>query len=322
MATALLYIVSNTSALAIPVFAVAVSFILIYAVVRCGYYLGGAVSILSFVSACFFSFNIACVVAAAVLPVVYAAGYVIRGKKRLRDSILISSGAVLAGGVLAIGVLQLITGLGVVDFSVESVGSALKLLGDDDIKMFYQTVRYADILTGTMTQEAVAATPAAEAVVIMMDMVREALDLMIVSIMLIYSLIAGFLCYTVPRNAAKKHGIQVAAIPAFKDYALPKRFWLAYLISYVFAVIGVSYGWQSFDALEITIDYVFAFVFIVQGLSFLDFLYHTRKMGTGTRTVLHILAALILSSIIVWVGLFENIVGMRKRMDAKGGIAG
>ena len=107
------------------------------------------------------------------------------------------------------------------------------------------------------------------------------------------------------------------SIPAFSEYELPNRFWLAYIISNLFAAIGASSGWQSFDVLEVTIYYAYAVILVAQGLSFLDFLYKTRNMRPGVRVILHVFATLILSSILVWIGLFENVLGMRKRISER-----
>jgi hypothetical protein len=40
-------------------------------------------------------------------------------------------------------------------------------------------------------------------------------------------------------------------------------------------------------------------------------------MRAGSRTVLHVIVTLILSMVLVWVGIFENIAGLRKRMDER-----
>lgn len=304
----------------IPIVAVAVPFVLVYTVVKYGYLWGGAASVLGFIVGCLVSVPTSCILAAAFLPVAFITAYAIRGKKRFRDSIMASAAAALAGIALAIGALQLFTGMSFIDFAVAYIGDTLKLFDDAYIQSLYQTVRYADILSGAITQAAVTATPAAEAITTMQDIFRQWLNLVFVGDIIIYALVGGYLYYVIPRAIAKKRKMQVAAIPAFSDYTLPKRFWLAYIVSYLFAAIGASYGWPSFDILELTIYNVYAVIFIVQGLCLLDFLYKTRKVGPGVRIVLHVLATMILSGLLVWVGLFENIVGMRKRM--KGGIIG
>lgn len=300
-----------------PFIVVAIPFVLVFVTVKCGYYIGGAVSALSFVTLLFVSFEAACLFAAAFLPIVFAAAFVIRQKKRFRYSVLISCASALAGVAATIGMLQLFTGLSVVDYAVENIGSTLAMLDDIYVKSFYETIRAVDLVSGAITQAAIDTTSPAKAIIIIQDTIRESLNLNLVNMIMIYSLIAGFLYYIIPRAIIKKRKAQVIEIPPFSRWALPKRFWLAYIISYLFAIIGASYAWPSFEILEITIYNVYAFIFMAQGLSFLDYLYKTRKMSTGIRIILHITAAIVLGGILVWVGLFENAADMRKRMDAR-----
>ncbi|MGI5848968.1 MAG: DUF2232 domain-containing protein [Christensenellales bacterium] len=313
-ATALMYL-----GLDMPVIIIAVPFVLVYAIVRCGFLFGGAASILSFTTICLLNFNVTCIWAAAFLPVCFAAAYAIRSKKRFRDSVIVSSAAALVGIALAIGMLSLFTGKSVVDFIVDYIGENIKALGDKDIKTLYQMARYSDILSGAVTQEVVTATPPATAIAEIQDKLRETLNFLFVAGIAVYSMITGLLYYVIPRAIAKKQKIDVIMIPSLSEYVLPKRFWLAYILSYFAAAIGASYGWQSFDVLELTLYYVYAFVFVVQGLSLLDFFYKKRNMGIGARVLLHIVVTLILSSILIWVGLLENAVGIRKRISQREG---
>ena len=304
-------------ALSMPFLAIVIPFMLVYAVVRCGFYLGGAVSVVSFATFLIVNVTVSFIFAGAFLPVVFAVAYMIIKKKRFRDSAIVSSAAALVGALLAIGMLQLFTGMSVIDFFVGHVGNTLSAMDDTDVKVFYQTVRYADIITGAVRQDVVEATSAVQAIVIILDMLRETLNQILITVIVVYSLLAGFLYYIIPRAAAKSQKIDVISIPAFSEYELPNKFWLAYIISNLFATIGASYGWQSFDVLEVTIYYAYAVILVAQGLSFLDFLYKTRRMRPGVRVILHIFATLILSGILVWIGLFENVLGMRKRISER-----
>jgi uncharacterized protein YybS (DUF2232 family) len=115
----------------------------------------------------------------------------------------------------------------------------------------------------------------------------------------------------------------VIAIPPFANFSLPRRFWLAFVLSYLFAVVGESLGWPGFEILEVTVLSIYGLVLSVQGLAFLDFLYQRNKMGKGVRVVLHALGLIIssmLGNLLMWLGLFENIANLRVRMDTKGGV--
>jgi hypothetical protein len=300
-----------------PLVYIALPFVLAYSVARGGYYIGGAAAILSFLFAYLLSVFAAAVLAAAFLPVAFAAGYAIRSKKRLLHSVIITSAAAVAGAALAIYLASLLSGLIFIDYTANYLTEIFKSQDDNVTLAFYQAVRYPDILSGAITLQAVEATPAAKAVTIMQYMIKETLNAYLISLLGIYSLLGGYLYYIIPRAIAKNNRMEVAAIPAFSDYVLPKLFWLAFVLSYLAASIGAGIGWKSFDIVESTVFNLYVFVFSIQALCFMDFLYKKRNTGSGARVALHIFVMLIFGSFLALVGLIENIFSLRNRMDER-----
>jgi hypothetical protein len=302
--------------IAVPLFLIAVPFVLVYAVVRGGFLTGGGAIALAFLTAAYFEPFAAAILAGAFLPVAFGTGYMIRSKRRFRDSVVVSSGLLLLGIVLAIALVSLLARETIADYIVNYFGNAVKGMGDAEIISLYQIVRASDLLTGAITQAALLSTPPAQAIVTMQGMLRDTLSVWFVTIIGLYSLLMGLLCYVIPRAAVKRK-TEVAPVPAFSDYELPRRLWLAFLLSYVSAMAGASFGWRSFDIVQITIYNLYAFVFSIQALSFLDYMYRKRNMGTGVRTVLHVLSAVILSMVLMWIGIIENIMSLRSRMEER-----
>lgn len=311
MTSALLYL-----GLYFPLILIAAPFMLVYCAARYGVKLGGTAAILSFAAAAYFDLYMAIIIAAAFLPAAFAAGYMIRAKKRFFNSVAASCAAVLAGAVLVISAVMLLTGKPFIESVVDYAGNSMSSLGDEGVLSLYQTVRYTDVLTGAVTQEAVLAVSASEAVKIMQGMLSDTINYWLITMIGLYSLLGGLLFYTIPRAAAKKR-IDVAPVPAFSDYALPKGFWVAFALSYLFAALGASFGWKPFDMIEVTVFNLYVFVFTVQALSFLDYMYKKRNMGAGSRTMLHLLSVLVLSFILFLLGIIENVFSIRKRMEEK-----
>ncbi len=311
MTSALLY-----AGLYMPILLIAAPFLLVYCVARYGPWLGGAAAILSFAAIGYFDLHTAYIVAAAFLPAALTAGYMIRAKKRFFTSVAASVAAALAGVALVIAAVTLLTGKPFIESIVNYMGDRIASLGSEGVSSLYQAIRYTDVLTGAVTREAVLATSAPEAVRIMQEMISDTLNMWLITMIGIYSMLAGLLFYTIPRAIAKKR-IEVAPNPAFSDYALPKGFWIAFVLSYIFAAVGAGLGWKPFDMIEATVFNLYVFVFTVQALSFLDYIYKKRNMGTGARTVLHVLLVLILSFILFLLGIIENIFSIRKRMEEK-----
>jgi uncharacterized protein YybS (DUF2232 family) len=237
---------------------------------------------------------------------------------------MISVAAALCGALLAVGVLWLLTGQMPVDAYISRFGAGLSAMDDASIHIWYQLARAEDLMSGAVTQAALDSTPSAAAAAYIVNILKEWLNLRLVSIIGVYALLMGLLGYLIPRAALKKQKTEVAPAPAFSDYALPNRFWLAFVLSWLAAFAGFSLGWKGFDILRTTVFTLYAVVLMIQGLSFLDYLFKRRKMKKGVRVVLHILVVLIspsLGNLLMWVGLFENIAQMRKRLESKGGAA-
>lgn len=280
---------------------------------------GFASAVLSFAGIALLRPVYAALLAAMFLPLCAAAGFVIRKRVRMRDSVLIVGGAAIAGAAGAIGILWLITGLGPIDYTVTGMGQTLHALDDATVSLLYQSLRFGDLLTGATTQAALLATPVDQAISAIQQIYKDFLNVNLVSFIALYALLAGLLCFVIPRAYAKKRGLGVVTVPSFGGLTLPPRFWLAFVLSYLFAMIGESYGWASFDILKVTLLNAYGFVFIIQGLSFLDYLYKKRGLGKGVRVLLHVVVTLLVGYILMFVGLFENITNLRKRMDMEGG---
>ena len=232
---------------------------------------------------------------------------------------MLASTAALLGLILVFGLLWLINGMSPVDYIVSSMNGLFNQLSDSEVNLVYQSARVVDIQTGAITQQAVLDTPRAAAIATMLDMLYEIVNASLVSIVLVYSLLIGLLCYLIAREGAKKAGITPLSIPVFSDWALPRRFWLAFLVSYVAAMAGESLGLVPSGMLVPTILSVYSFLFIVQALSFADFLYKARGMRKAMRIGIHIVTVLIFGSFLMWVGIFENIIHYRRRSQEKGG---
>lgn len=296
---------------------IALPFVFIYSVAKGGCFAGGAAVILSLAVAYFLSVFSAAVLASAFLPLAFAGGYAIRSKKRMLHSVIITSSAAVTGIALSIYVISLFSGLSFIDYFTGYFANIMRSQDDSVTQMFYMAFRSVDIMSGAITLEAVKATPTAQAITIMRDMLKDELGVSLVSLIGIYSLIGGYLSYIIPRAIAKNNKMEVAVIPAFSNYELPKMFWLAFALSYLAAAGGVALGLKSFGIVESAVYSIFIFVFIVQALSFLDFLYKRRSMGRGVRVLTHILAVFIFGSLLALVGLVENIFSFRKQMDER-----
>ena len=304
--------------LLLPAFVLAVPILLTYIFVFSGYAYGAVVVVVCFGAAILLGFTSALYLAAAFVPLSLAASFVIVKAKRLRTSFVICSAAALVGAVATIGILTLITKMPTVDYVVAYYGEQLSLFDDAQITTLYELSRFTDLINGAVTQQAIEQTASADAILKMQDFLREALNISIVYIILMYSMALGFFTYTLPRALAKKAGMSVTGIAKFKDYALPRRFWIVALVFVGASLIGASFDLSGFDILQETLYNVFIFVFMIQGLCLLLYWIDERKMSNGKKTILIIVAVVFLQAIALPIaGLLENIMGIRARMKAR-----
>ena len=317
VSAALLGIMPYFSVVMLPAVLIVVPMLQIYAILHSGYMTGSVAAVASFAALCFIDYRFYGLVALMLLPFVFAAAYALKSKKRLLHSVMISASAALGGAVLAIGILQVISGMGIVDFAVDRLVQTLATFSDAKISYLYQMVRVTDLMSGAVTMEALQATPTGTAIVFMQELVRDALNLSLVLTVLIYAMLMGFGVYLIARAYAKKRGVEVKDIPRFADFALPRRFWLAAIVSTLAAMLGESQGWTAFDLVFVTVFYAYAFVFMVQALCLLDFIFVSRNMSKGVRVVLHILALLLLGNLLMWAGLIENAFGVRRMLEER-----
>lgn len=298
----------------LPVFIAVIPLILAFVFIYCGYYLGAAVCIVGSSAAATLGFSAVIYVAAAFLPLVLVESFVVKTQKRLRTSVLVSAAAAILGVVLVFIILMKSTGTTVVDYLTKCCGDYLDKLTDGDILTIYNFARYPDLLTGAVTQQALDATSASDAVIRLQDMLKDRLNIEIVYYVIVYSLTAGYLVYIIPRAAAQKLGSDIPKMTRLKEYELPRKLWLAALAFAAAALIGDNLGIRGFDVLMFTVVKVFTFVFMVQGFCVLLYFFDERKMSKGLRVVLIISTLLFLRSIALpLVGLFENIFRLRQR---------
>jgi uncharacterized membrane protein len=301
-----------------PAAMIALPLVLAYMMARFGFS-GAGLGIVALAAAVFFRPNAAIAFVLAAAPVSAAAAWSARKRRRFRDSVISASTAALIGLSLVFGLIWLLRGITPVEFIVNGANGFFGLFSDTEVNLAYQSARMLDIQTGAITQQAVLATPRAEAISTMLTMLRETVNASLVSTALSYSLLCGLLCYLIARSGAKKTGVVPLAIPVFSDYALPKGFWAAFLVSYVAALGAESLKWIPSGMLAPTILSVYSFLFIVQALSFADFLYKDRGIRPGIRVGVHIVTVLVFGNYLMWVGIFENIVQFRRRSQEKGG---
>jgi uncharacterized protein YybS (DUF2232 family) len=306
------------AAILVPASVFAVPLVLTYVLVYSGFNYGISVGAVAFGACLLLDFSTLAYIATAFVPVAIVAAFMITKAKRLRTSFVGVSFAALVGIVGVIGIIMYTSKMNIVDYLVSYYGNQLKIFSDSQVAFLYNILRYTDLISGAVTQQAIDATAAADAIVKMQDILRDTLNVTLVNIIIIYSMGLGYLTYIISRAVVKKAGQSVVSIAKFKDYALPKRFWLLALVTAIVLILAESLDWSGYEVLQATLYSIFVFVFMVQGLCLLVYWLDFREMGKGARVILIIASVLFLqASLLPLAGLLENAIGIRGHIAAR-----
>ena len=136
---------------------------------------------------------------------------------------------------------------------------------------------------------------------------------------ILYSGVGGFL---IPRYLVKRTGGEVGKIPPFSHFLLPKTSGIYLIITFVLAMLPKL---LSLSQLEVAGNVLLQFVYIIfsiQGLALIDYLLRPRIRSTPGRVTLLVVIWIVVPvltpglMLLMWVGLMEQLVRLREKMDA------
>ena len=130
-------------------------------------------------------------------------------------------------------------------------------------------------------------------------------------------LFGGFCSYLIVRAIAKKTGAQVARIPEFSRFYLPRHFGKLTFAGYAIALIGNMNGWHNFDIVYIVIAAILGCVYYVQGMCLVDFGLKRKLKYPALRVLIYVVVSLFIWQAFAFVGAFEQILKIRRRVEKR-----
>lgn len=266
----------------------------------------------------------------ALLPIILIGSIVIHKKMGAYDSLVLSCGGALLTVALAAGYIYLKTGLDPLTYLFETMKTAMET--DANVAAaFYWTFRFVDVQSGVASidqvleemgqvtvqqmREYVTAQPQQE---MLRQIIAQTIPTSAVSYIL-YSGVGGFL---IPRYLVKRTGGEVGKIPPFSHFLLPKTSGIYLIITFVLAMLPKL---LSLSQLEVAGNVLLQFVYIIfsiQGLALIDYLLRPRIRSTPGRVTLLVVIWIVVPvltpglMLLMWVGLMEQLVRLREKMDA------
>ena len=273
-------------------------------------------SLAFFASAAAFSFLIfpehwwalTLIVMAAALPM----GFVIKSKKSPYEAIIISCAGWLAAAGLFMGYVYLYTGKDILTYCTEQLNTALN--GSEMLSQaLYFSIKMESMSFDPNQLTQLFETPHADILRFFEaeNTVETLLGMAIPVYMMETVVIGGFTGYLSARALAKKRGNEVAYLPAFERFYLPRRDSRYFIIMYLVASLPVIFDWKDFITAGYVVSTLVEVVFIIQGISFVEFLLKKKLKRKGPRAMLVLAISLVASSLLVYVGLIEQVFRIR-----------
>ncbi|MDK2902932.1 MAG: hypothetical protein PWQ93_851 [Clostridiales bacterium] len=248
------------------------------------YLTGGAIAVLVF--------------AALVIPTVVILAWFFKRKSDAFYAALASSVAVAAAGILLVQAVKWSTGREIFDY----IQQALETL-------FSTADMNSDIFGMLQPQQGEAISPEDMATAL-----TSIFNIMLPSMIMILSLIAGFINMTAAGRWLKKYGADISDIQPFHEWALPNDAAKGLLSIAVVGLVGMLFGISGFDMVFATIIGVLSFIFAVQGLATLDYIMIMSNMGVAARVTLMILNFVIFQLMLTMLGVAEQIFHIRRNI--------
>lgn len=132
--------------------------------------------------------------------------------------------------------------------------------------------------------------------------------------MLLSTLIISYINYSLSIKGLKRVGINIVNVPMFSKFRLPNNISIGIIVMFIGALIAKTIGFTYFEAIIVNVTVLVGFMFLIQGLSIIDFFLIKIKVKTFFRLIFIILTVLIapLVSVVSILGLIDVMFDFRK----------
>ena len=250
------------------------------------------------------------------LPASIAAPILLKQKRRLYESVLITSFATVIGCLLFTAYVSFLTGENVISYILNQLSAYLDLDNYITQALYLSLIDIRALSEFTLTLS----VPAAYADVTLVQMkgtiinaVGELLPVLIPSIIMTFSLACGFISFYGAHAWLKKHDTELVPVAKFCDLRVPRTASFALGIMVLVSILLRAFGLEIFSNISAVLMAVFVLIFSVQGCALFVFLYKTKRIKLFGCIML-ILFGLLFNAL-VWIGFFEALFRIRERIN-------
>lgn len=149
--------------------------------------------------------------------------------------------------------------------------------------------------------------------------ISESLDYMIVllpSVMTIFAFLTSSLNYAISAKYLKKNKVLKIDNPKLYDFRLPRNVIFGAILTAVTIYILKMIGFEYYNELLLNAYTIFNFLFLINGIAFLDFLLKNNKISITFRVLIPIIIILFFNMSIIYsiFGIVDALFGLRRRI--------
>lgn len=278
--------------------------------------------------ACWAIGGAALAVFAAIVPLVLTVAVCVRRKVRAFTSMAAAAAAAMVGVGLLVGIVYLVSGKDVITYLVDLY--AAEIAQSEDAAVLGYMLSRSGALSGElltseqfmelMTQiselgiEEIRAFATAEK---QLAEIKTYLGGTVPTIVVSYGLYAAVVTYILGRVFVKISGREVAKMPPFSKFILPKQVSIYFVITYFLAIVPEIFGLEDFYLAGNILAAITGSILLLQGVSFVYYILEKLIRRKGVRIVLTLVAFIVLGQICMMLGLIEQIFRTRDKMEKR-----
>lgn len=309
-----LYYISRAIWVTLPIMAIPGVFV----GARHGFSWGAALAILSGGAAYLLLGQPGLFLIAMALPIFLLGSLAVRKVRRSFDGLVLMCGAMVLSVGAGIFSVQQLLGKDLVSYIVDYLAWAFPN-NADLAALAYSLFHAGEISTGVLSIETFLALPMEEIVAYVtageqLNALRSLLSDFLPVLSVNYCVFGGAATYFCARAFSKKTGGQVASVPAFSDFFLPKEQGLYMILLFVAAMLPSLFEREQYLLMGDMLFGLTTAVFAIEGMAFTDFLLRIKIKNPYGRGAIIALIYAIAPYLLMTAGAVEQGMQLRRRI--------
>ena len=248
------------------------------------------------------------------LPPIITIAICLKKRVRMFDSVLLSMATLVLSIVLFTAYVNFKFKSDLLTYFINLIQKTL-IKNDGAANVFLAMFNSQEIASGAKTTEYFMQLEQGNAIQMVMVYITDVFNAYLPTFLGLYVLSSGLFNYTISHSLLKRSGVELAKIPAFENYTLPKSFVWAIVFVTIYVLFGVYINKTNYQAVSTTLMTGMLFIVAIQGTSFASWFLKRRNMNPFLRKFILVFAWVVIYNIFMYAGIFEYIFKVRKTFN-------